>query len=598
MAIGVRKHLVALFAVAMAVFSVPFAPSADAAALAALRVTTTGSGVLAMAPGDVKTITVTFQNTGTTTWRNDGAGYISVYTYGPKYRKSVFDPGNWLSPSQVKRIVEPAVLPGDVATVTFDVHAPAATGSYRETFHLASESVAWIDGGEFTLTVTVAEPAAAASTPASSGLAANLALVSANRLAMQAGRSVVLTAGFTNTGTVMWTTYSLVAPDVALASGSSFVHASWEGSTLAYGAGQVAPGATAYITFALTAPSTNGEHEARFQLTANGEAVDDAFVEIPVDVTGGAGEAYTAPKNDNVDEAAELIDEPVIRVGVLIVDEETEDEVVITSTESDFAVRDIEGNLLAEMVAGSEVTAYFDGSRYVFDRGEGAERSLSGLRFIPTTANAVMTVANFDRRVTRGSSYADNTFRGVLELRHNTAKDRVWLINELPIEIYLRGLAETSNVSPIEYQKALITAARTYAFYHYTRNTKHDGEFYHVDAWLDQVYKGYGQEVRAPKITEAVEATRGSIVTYDGDIAITPYFSRSDGRTRDWSEVWYGSVPWAVSVPVPCDVGRTLWGHGVGMSASGALCMANEGSEWDEILTHFYTGVVLEAKWE
>ena len=209
-----------------------------------------------------------------------------------------------------------------------------------------------------------------------------------------------------------------------------------------------------------------------------------------------------------------------------------------------------------------------------------------------------MTVTNFDRRVTRGSAFADNTFRGVLEIRYNDVKDRVWLINELKMEMYLRGLAETSNISPMEYQKALVTAARTYAFYHWTRNTKHDGEFFHVDAYLDQVYKGYGQEQRSPRITEAVEATRGRYVTYNDAIAITPYFSRSDGRTRDWSEVWGGDVPWAKGVAVPCDIGKTLWGHGVGMSASGALCMANQGMMWDEILKHFYTGIELNKKWE
>jgi len=53
-----------------------------------------------------------------------------------------------------------------------------------------------------------------------------------------------------------------------------------------------------------------------------------------------------------------------------------------------------------------------------------------------------------------------------------------------------------------------------------------------------------------------------------------------------------------VSVEVPCDAGKTLWGHGVGMSASGALCMANQGQTWDQILKHFYTGIDLTKKWE
>ncbi|MCR4312210.1 MAG: hypothetical protein NUV56_02920 [Candidatus Uhrbacteria bacterium] len=596
-----KKSLVSIALFAMTLGGLlPF--SAQAASMTALRVTTTGSGTFSMAPGEVKPITITFQNTGTTTWKNDGAGYISLYTHGPKYRKSTFDPGNWLSPSQVKRMKESSVAAKGVGTIVFDLRAPTTIGSYQETFALAAESVAWIDGGEFTLNITVKEATkTVAVTPTTTTKSsATLALLSANRLKLQAGKSAMITAGFKNTGTTSWTKYSLVAPELSIASGTSFAHASWQGDILASVTGTVRPSETAYLTFAIAAPSRNGTYTTKFQLTANGEAVDDAFVEIPVEVTGGAATAISAPITEEGEaaEEASYIEEPTIRVGVLIVDEETDNEVVITSTESDFEVRDIEGSLLAEMKQGERVTAYFDGTHYIFDRGQGSERSTSGLRFIPTTVNAVMTVANFDRRVTRGSSFADNTFRNTLELRHNTVKDRVWLINELKLEVYLRGLAETSNVSPIEYQKALLTAARTYAFYHWTRNTKHDGEYYHVDAWLDQVYKGYGQEIRAPKITQAVEATRGRIVTYEGAIAITPYFSRSDGRTRDWSEVWYGEVPWAKAVEVPCDAGKTLWGHGVGMSASGALCMANQGQMWDEILKHFYTGIDLDKKWE
>ncbi len=88
------------------------------------------------------------------------------------------------------------------------------------------------------------------------------------------------------------------------------------------------------------------------------------------------------------------------------------------------------------------------------------------------------------------------------------------------------------------------------------------------------------------------------MVTYQGATAITPYFSRSDGHTRDWSEVWAGDVPWVKGVVVPCDKGKTLWGHGVGMSASGALCMANQGMTYQEILKFFYTGIDLTQIWK
>lgn len=576
---------------------------ADAATLSALRVSQSGSGVLSMEPGEVKEVTVSFQNTSATTWKNDGTGYISVYTYEPKYRKSSFDPGTWLSPSQVKRMREVTVAPGGTASVAFQLHAPATEGTYTETFALASEGTAWINGGTFTFVISVKERARAVADDGNDlvsddGLSASLVMQSANKVKLVAGRSVLVTAGFKNTGTKTWTSFGVRTPSIAIASSSasSFAHPSWSGQQLAYYEGQtVRPGETAYATFSLTAPSTNGTHTAKFQFAANDIALDGAFVELPVSVTGGASEAVEAEEVVDVDE--NIIDEPIIRVGVLIIDEETDNKTVITSFESDFELRDINGNLLGEVEVGEEVTARYDGSRYVFDRGNGPEYSTYALRFIPDTENAVMTITNFDRRVTRGSANADNTFRGILEFRHNDHKDRAWIINELPMEYYLRGLAETSNISHMEFQKALITAARTYAFYHWTRATKHAREFFHVEAYADQVYKGYGQEQRTPRVTEAIEATRGQIVTYGGETAITAYFSRSDGRTRDWSEVWGGSVPWSVGVAVPCDEGKTLWGHGVGMSASGALCMANNGMLYDEILKYFYTGIELDTRW-
>ena len=39
----------------------------------------------------------------------------------------------------------------------------------------------------------------------------------------------------------------------------------------------------------------------------------------------------------------------------------------------------------------------------------------------------------------------------------------------------------------------------------------------------------------------------------------------------------------------------TGFGHGVGMSQYGANRMAREGADYVEILTHYYTGVSVEA---
>lgn len=584
---------------------------AAAAPYATLRVTTTGGGSLSLTPGEVKPVTITFQNTGTSTWKNDGTGYISLYTYGPKYRTSAFDPGTWLSATQVKRLQEVSVAPGATGTISFSLRAPQTPGTYSETFALASESTAWVTGGEITLSVVVAEQQEEVSSTeeseestASETYTANIVAQTATKLKAKAGRPISFMIAVKNTGTATWSALSIADTSAITAAKTgqtvSFAHSSWSGKTAVTVQNQnIAPGETATLQFFLQTPQMNGSHSVAFSLAANGEDLEGGEFTLPVEVTGGSGELASTPLDESEEESfVASVEEPTMRVGVLIVDEETDWEVEIGSQTSDVELRDTDGKLLLTIPRGSDVRAAYENGVYVYGSGTAEKTSSLPLRFVPVTANAVLEITNFDRRVTRGTSFANNTFRNVLELRYNSSKDRTWIINELPMEYYLRGLAETSNSSPTEYQKAILTAARTYAYYHYTHGSKHAKEGYLVDAYRDQVYWGYGQEERNPLITAAVEASRGYIVTYQGATAITSYFSRSDGMTRNWSDVWAGSIPYAKAVAVPCDQGKTLWGHGVGMSASGAICMANEGKTSEEILTYFYTGVEVTHEWK
>ena len=598
--------------------------AAAAAPYAALRVTTTGSGSLSLTPGEVKPVTITFQNTGTSTWKNDGTGYVSLYTHGPKYRTSVFDPGTWLSATQVKRLQEVSVAPGATGTISFSLRAPQTPGTYSETFALASEGTAWITGGQVSLSITVAEKAPSSASPVAYGstnvstpiastlpeptYTANIVAQTATKLKAKAGKPISFMIAVKNTGTATWDTVTLTdASSVAAAKTGqrvSFAHSSWSGKAAVIAKNQeIAPGETATLQFFMQAPQVNGNHSVAFTLTADGEELDGGELLLPVEVTGGSGELADTPATTGASFTTSpvfmpSVDEPTIRVGVLIVDEETDWEVEVGSKTSDVELRNTDGTLLLTIPKGGDLRAAYENGSYVYGSGSSEKTSTLPLRFVPITANAVLEVTNFDRRVTRGTSFANNTFRNVLELRYNASKNRTWLINELPMEYYLRGLAETSNSSPVEYQKAILTAARTYAYYHYTHTSKHAAEGYLVDAYRDQVYWGYGQEERNPAITAAVEASRGEIVTYQGATAITSYFSRSDGMTRNWSDVWAGNIPYAKAVSVPCDQGKTLWGHGVGMSASGAICMANEGKTSKEILTYFYTGVEVARMWE
>jgi len=137
------------------------------------------------------------------------------------------------------------------------------------------------------------------------------------------------------------------------------------------------------------------------------------------------------------------------------------------------------------------------------------------------------------------------SYRGDIEIRRQTGSDMT-VINIVDFEEYLYGVlpCEMRASSHIEALKAQAVAARTFA-------VKEINKFAHLGFNLcstnvSQVYKGFS--VETARTNQAVDETRGEIVTYNGEPASTYYFSSSGGRTEDVRNVWGGSVPYLLSV--------------------------------------------------
>jgi peptidoglycan hydrolase-like amidase len=582
---------------------------------------------LEMNPGETKTVTLTYTNTGSVTWSRTSRSYVALCLVNDA--TSPLGGAGWHANDEPGIIKSATVKPGKTTTVSFMVHAPVP-GTFTEKLRLAATNVAWMRNAETLLTVNVrGKVATVAANPApvvqnqvtpsatvatsSKTYAAALLLRSAREITLPGDGTQNVTFGFKNTGTSLWGSRSLVLAGFQPAlSGNnlSLSDGSWRSFAEPVRIDTVTnPGEIGFLSFTLKAPAVRGTYHASFSLVADGQPVDGGLVDIPITVTSDGviqtTPPITAPSqpavipgqstflSNQIPNAATLGQEPVIRVGIFA----TTDNQMIVSAAGNFRVMQ-DGATICSFTAGETVTVIFDKMNHVY--------KVSGPRCVgQSTAvyrvqgtddpNLPLEMTDFSRPVSWLPGANDNKFRSILELRWSSVTDAVWVINELPMEMYLRGIAETSDSSPMEYQKALLTASRTYAYYHWRRATKHADEGFHVDAKYDQVYRGYGAEARSPNIVAAIQATRGQIVTYNNDLAITPFFSRSDGRTRNWTEVWGGSgYPWLVSVPVPEDAGKTLWGHGVGMSATGALGMANEGKLYQDILSHFYTGTTLQ----
>ena len=266
-------------------------------------------------------------------------------------------------------------------------------------------------------------------------------------------------------------------------------------------------------------------------------------------------------------------------------------------------------------------------------------------------------------------------------------------VTEIPLDEYIYGVVSAEMPASFEQEalKAQAIVARTYTIYKIQNNSsKHENADICDDsnccqAWIskeERIAKWEQNKAESywNKIVEAVEATKGKIVTYDGKPINAFFHSNSGGKTETTLNVWGGSnYPYLQTVATAgedaynqfksqvsvtkdefinkikekhenfeinfeeqncirileyTEGGRVKtikignlgfsgvevrkifnlksanftikveqgaisfdvvgYGHGVGMSQTGADSMAKQGSNYEEIIKHFYTGVEIQ----
>jgi hypothetical protein len=238
-------------------------------------------------------------------------------------------------------------------------------------------------------------------------------------------------------------------------------------------------------------------------------------------------------------------------------------------------------------LSGTSFTLRRQGSDCALE-SEGAELTRGIVRLDP--GDGITTVTSWQRN-------ARTRFRGVLECR--VVDGQLALIDELPLDQYLRGLAEEPDTEMFEKQRAFAVAARTYAAYYMdASHRKFPGKPYDGSDLPSefQIFGGVDFEAKNPQWLKAVQSTANEVLTVDGQIIKPPYFSSDDGRTRDPSEAGWTNYPFAgvfASKPDPWCQGMPLRGHGVGMSGCGAKGQAQEGKTAEQILQYYYPGTAL-----
>jgi stage II sporulation protein D len=140
-------------------------------------------------------------------------------------------------------------------------------------------------------------------------------------------------------------------------------------------------------------------------------------------------------------------------------------------------------------------------------------------------------------------------YRGVLELAPGLFGG-VSVIDAVGLDDYLQGVvpAESPASWPQAALQAQAIAARTYAI-----TTSRGGTFDQYADTRSQMYLGVS--VETPATNQAVAATRGQVVTYQGQPVVTYFFSTSGGRTENVENTPLGTEPkpWLKSVDDPYD---------------------------------------------
>lgn len=228
-------------------------------------------------------------------------------------------------------------------------------------------------------------------------------------------------------------------------------------------------------------------------------------------------------------------------------------------------------------------------------------------------SSTVLEVSNWLRKPTWDTSWLlnDNKFRWSITVANEGGK--LILINELPLEDYLKWIAEISNSENEQKAKTILVAARSYALW-YTNpsNRKFPGKSYD---WSDnpdefQKYLWYWFEMRWNNIGKYIDDTNLVVIKYKWKLIKPWYFNQSNWRTKSYKEYCeQRKVEWSFPKTMTCEdtpylqsVDDPAWNatewfkwHWVWISWAGAKYFAEyEGKKYDEIIKYFLKWVTVE----
>lgn len=313
-----------------------------------------------------------------------------------------------------------------------------------------------------------------------------------------------------------------------------------------------------------------------------------------------------------------------IRIGLFSLnpdDDSTNRTVKLKTVSGNYILKDTNGKTITNVSATGSTAIKISKDKFFEVRlGEQGSWEVQGKKIVaePSGNDGVIEIASCEDKKSKQSEKYDtdgngnrfavgcyenyNKFRGKIELSLDD-NETPWVINELPLEQYTWGTGEIGN-SETEYYKLFSIVYRTYAYRNLEtkKSTHKDHNFHLFDTSSDQIYKGYEIEEKYPKMKTATQETRGQLITYGGKVALTPYCSWSDGKTRDYNtddypylegrKDEYGKHPSKSSKEL-----KEEGNHMYGLIANGARKMIEKGKSYNQAIQYYYKGVKVEARY-
>lgn len=457
---------------------------------------------LSVKQGDSVELWVDIKNTGSTTWLNSGDNAVKIATIRPQDRQSKLHHSSWLNENRLGVATQATVAPGEVGHFVFQVTAGAGAGKYREYFGLVTEGVGWFDKFYFYVEINILPAVYKTSWVAQSASPA-----------VTPGEETTLWVELRNDGNTPWQ----VSGDNAVKLGtaraldriSAFAMPGWLSPNRTVVADKVVnPGEIGRFTFTIKAPDKVGTYKEYFRLVVE-----------RITWMNDLGIYWEITVNE------ELVLKNPIQVGL----SSTTSDMTISS-DAGMVIRKGESkDLVVRVNANTDAKVTARSGGYIVNVNGTTYDVSDWLRFVPLK-NSIISIAN--EKVS--SQY--NRFRGLVNIRRSSLSGNVWMVNELELEDYMRGLAEVPDSWPIEARKAQIIAGRTFAF---KKMKSPRADIFNIyDDTRDQVYYGYTYEMNRPGIAEAVMATTGMVIKYNGEPISAYYFSDSGGTTENVENAW------------------------------------------------------------